>query len=140
MAENDAVFGGELSGHFYFRDFFYCDSGLLAFIAVLNALTHSGKSLGTLIRPLDALAASGERNFENEHKSETLAALAQRYADAEVDQLDGVTVQYPDWWFNVRPSNTEPLLRLNMEAAHADLLAQKLAELTPLLGAPAEHE
>lgn len=139
MAENNAVFGGELSGHFYFRDYFYCDSGMLTFIAVLNVLTHTGQPLSELIRPLDVLASSGERNFENEDKQGTLRRIQEKYADAKIDTIDGVTVQYEDWWFNVRPSNTEPLLRLNVEAADAGLLQRKLDELTPLLGQPAEH-
>lgn len=140
MAETNAIFGGELSGHFYFRDFYFCDSGLLAFIAVLNTLTRSSKPLGELVRPLEVYASSGECNFENEDKEGTLRKLAERYKDAEIDQLDGVTVQYPDWWCNVRASNTEPLLRLNLEARTPELLKQRLAEITPLLGRPAaEH-
>ncbi len=139
MAENNAVFGGELSGHFYFRDFYYCDSGILAFIAVVNTLTRSGKSLAELVEPLNIYASSGERNFENDDKEGTFQRIAAKYKDAQIDYLDGVTVQYEDWWFNVRASNTEPLLRLNMEASNDRLLAEKLAELTPLLGKPVEH-
>lgn len=139
MAENNAVFGGELSGHFYFRDFFHCDSGAMAFVAVLNVLTRTGMSLGQLIRPLDVFSASGERNFENPDKQGTFHRLADRYSDAEIDFLDGVTVQYPDWWFNVRASNTEPLLRLNLEAATPELAREKLGELAPLLGHPVSH-
>ncbi len=139
MAESKGVFGGELSGHFYFRDFFNCDSGMLAFIAVVNLLTHTGQSLGTLLRPLETYAASGERNFENDDKDGTFRRIAERYHDAQIDHLDGVTVQYADWWFNVRASNTEPLLRLNMEARDAALLEEKLKELTPVLGTPVEH-
>lgn len=139
MAESDAVFGGELSGHFYFRDFYYCDSGLLTFISVMNILTRTGKSLSELIRPLEIYAASGERNFENDDKDGTLKRIAEKYADAAIDHLDGVTVQYPTWWFNVRASNTEPLLRLNMEAEDAALLETKLRELTPLLGHAVDH-
>ncbi len=139
LAESNAVFGGELSGHFYFRDFYFCDSGMLAFIAIVNTLTRSGKSLGDLIEPLNIYASSGERNFENNDTPGTFQRLADKYADAELDHLDGVTVQYKDWWFNVRASNTEPLLRLNMEARDDTLLAKKLAELTPLLGKPVAH-
>lgn len=138
MAETNGIFGGELSGHFYFRDFWYCDSGFLNFVAVLNLLNRSGRPLASLLRPVQKYPASGELNFENADKDGTLAELAQRYADAQIDQLDGITVQYPTWWFNVRASNTEPLLRLNMEADDADLLQRKLAELTPLLGHPAD--
>ncbi len=139
MAEFNAVVGGELSGHFYFRDYWYCDSGMMAFIAVLNAMTRSGRSLGELIRPLDVYASSGERNFENEDKEGTFKKLAAAYADAKIDYLDGITVEYDEWWFNVRASNTEPLLRLNMEAASQELLREKLARLEPLLGTPVEH-
>jgi phosphomannomutase len=140
MAESDAVFGGELSGHFYFRDFWYCDSGMLAFIATLNVLTRTGQSLATLLRPLETFASSGERNYVNDDQEGTIKRLAEKYHDAEIDHLDGVTVQYPDWWFNVRPSNTEPLLRLNLEAGTDELVNEKLAELAPLLGEPAlEH-
>ncbi len=139
LAESNCVVGGELSGHFYFRDYFFCDSGMLAFIAVLNVLTRSGKSLAELLAPLDVYASSGERNFENDDKEGTFRRIAEKYKDAEIDYLDGVTVQYRDWWFNVRASNTEPLLRLNMEARDDTLLAKKLAELTPLLGKPVAH-
>jgi len=139
LAETNAVFGGELSGHFYFRDFFFCDSGMMAFIALVNVLTRSGKSLAELIEPLNIYASSGERNFENDDKDGTLRRVSEKYKDAEIDHLDGVTVQYKDWWFNIRASNTEPLLRLNMEAANDRLLEDKLAELTPLLGKAVAH-
>jgi phosphomannomutase len=139
LAETNAVFGGELSGHFYFRDFYYCDSGMLAFISIVNTMTRSLKALSQLIEPLQVYVSSGERNFENDNKDGTLRALAEKYSDGEIDHLDGVTVQYPDWWFNVRPSNTEPLLRLNLEAANGHVLQAKLAELTPLLGKPVDH-
>jgi phosphomannomutase len=140
MAETDSAFGGELSGHFYFRDFWYCDSGMMALIATLNAVTRADRSLGELLRPLKKYPSTGERNFVNDDKEATFQRLAERYSDAEIDHLDGVTVQYGQWWFNVRPSNTEPLLRLNLEAENEDVLNEKLAELTPLLGEPApEH-
>ena len=139
LAESRAVFGGELSGHFYFRDFYYCDSGMMAFIAIVNSLTRTGKSLTELIEPLNIYASSGERNFENDDKEGTFQQIAEQYRDADIDHLDGVTVQYPDWWFNIRASNTEPLLRLNMEAANDRLLGEKFAELSPLLGKLVAH-
>lgn len=139
LAETDGVFGGELSGHFYFRDFFYCDSGLMAFLAIANVLTRTGQTLSQLLTPLDVYHASGERNFENDDKDGTLRRLADEHRGAHIDWLDGLTVEYTDWWFNVRPSNTEPLLRLNVEADSVRLLEQKLAELTPALGQPVEH-
>ncbi|MEW6252185.1 MAG: phosphomannomutase/phosphoglucomutase [Planctomycetota bacterium] len=139
LSESNGIFGGELSGHFYFRDFFFCDSGMLAFIAICNVLTRTNQSLAELIEPLDIYASSGERNFENDDKAGTLRRIAEKYKDAEIDYLDGSTVQYRDWWFNVRPSNTEPLLRLTMEARDDTLLAKKLAELAPLLGTQVSH-
>lgn len=139
MAEHDALFGGELSGHFYFRDNYYCDSGLLAFIHVVNVLAETGRRLGDLIRPLQRYRASGEINFQCPDKDRVLRELLKTFADAQVDQLDGVTVQYPDWWFNVRPSNTEPLLRLNLEARTKKMMEERLAELAPLLGTRVEH-
>jgi phosphomannomutase len=134
MADSGGLFGGELSGHFYFRDNFYCDSGVLAFVAVMNLLAEAGKPLSELVAPLARYANSGERNFVNNDPEATLKNLVAKYADARIDTLDGVTVQYPDWWFNVRRSNTEPLLRLNLEARTRALMDEKLAELTPLLG------
>ena len=139
MSESNGIFGGELSGHFYFRDFWYCDSGMLAFISVVNAVTAHDGPLSSLIKPLQKYHSSGEQNFVNEDKTGTFAKLEEKYSDATIDHLDGVTVGYEDWWFNVRASNTEPLLRLNLEANDAALLAEKLGELTPLLGEPAKE-
>lgn len=139
LHDTKGVFGGELSGHFYFKDNFYCDSGMLAFAHVINVLTKTGSTLSELIDPLRRFYSSGERNFRNEEKDEAIAALADRYSDGRVDFLDGVTVQYPNWWFNVRKSNTEPLLRLNIEASYAALLDEKLEELAPMLGEPETH-
>jgi phosphomannomutase len=116
MREENAVFGGEHSGHFYFRDNWYADSGLIALVAVLDLLGRDTRPLSALVRDVDTRVRSGEINSRVPDVCGTLAALEQRYADGEIDHLDGLTVSYPDWWFNVRPSNTEPLLRLNVEA------------------------
>jgi phosphomannomutase len=139
MADTKAAFGGELSGHFYFRDNWYCDSGFLAIAIVLNVLTESGKSVGKLIAPLKRFFASGERNFQAEDKDERIKAVAGKYKDGKIDYLDGITVEYPDWWCNIRKSNTEPLLRLNLEARTKALLETKLQEIAPMLGAPVAH-
>jgi phosphomannomutase len=136
MADCRGVFGGELSGHYYFRDNWFCDSGLIALAEVLNILTETCQPLSELVAPLDRYAHSGERNFKNDKPEDVMRWLADKYSDGEIDYLDGLTVQYPDWWFNVRRSNTEPLLRLNVEAADAESLERKLAEITPRLGAP----
>lgn len=139
MADHNAVFGGELSGHFYFRDNWFCDSGMLAFAHMVNLMVETRRKLSELVRPFKRLAGSGEINFENSDADAAMQALLKRYADGETDQLDGVTVQYPSWWFNVRKSNTEPLLRLNLEARSKKLLEEKVEELTPLLGKRVEH-
>ncbi|GMU24317.1 MAG: phosphomannomutase/phosphoglucomutase [Phycisphaerae bacterium] len=136
MADTKAVFGGELSGHYYYRDNAWCDSAMITFTHIVNLLNETGKPLQELVAPLRRYAHSGERNFHNEDKLATMERLAERYADAEIDNLDGITVQYPDWWFNVRVSNTEPLLRLNLEASTEEQMKQKLEELYPLLGTP----
>ncbi|MCH7702081.1 MAG: phosphomannomutase/phosphoglucomutase, partial [Planctomycetes bacterium] len=139
MAESKAICGGELSGHFYFRDHFNCDSGMLALAQTLNMLTRTAASLSDLVKPLLRYAGSGERNFENPHADATLGELSKIYPDARIDYLDGVTVQFDDWWFNVRKSNTEPLLRLNLEASTSERMEEKLQEVAKHLGTPVEH-
>jgi phosphomannomutase len=136
MREQDAIFGGEHSGHFYFRDHYFADSGLIALLVVLELLSREDKTVSELLRPIDTRSRSGEINSEVNDIPAKLAQLEERYKDAsDVDHLDGVTIQYPDWWFNVRPSNTEPLLRLNVEADTPELLARKTAELLALIRA-----
>ncbi len=117
MLETGAVFGGEHSGHYYFRANHRADSGLIASMVVLEQLSVSGQPLSALLAPLDRYADSGEINSVVGDQHETIERLAARYPDATQDRLDGLTVDLGDWWFNVRPSNTEPLLRLNLEAA-----------------------
>jgi phosphomannomutase len=133
LAETNAVFGGELSGHFYFRDNFYCDSGAIAFARLLSVLSEQTKPFSDLIAPLRRYSQSGELNFEVEDKDGKIRDLAEAYRKCQVDYLDGITVDGGDWWFNVRKSNTEPLLRLNLEAASPKLLDEKLAELKRIL-------
>jgi phosphomannomutase len=126
MARTGAAFGGEHSGHFYFRDFWRADSGMLAAMNVLAVLgaTPSGTTLSDLMSSYERYHATGEINSEVEDVAASLAAVRDAFADrGEVDELDGLTVTGPDWWFNVRPSNTEPLLRLNAEAADEDTMA-----------------
>ncbi len=118
MAETDAVFGGEHSGHFYFRDFWRADSGMLAALHTLAALAADERPLSGLLAAYDRYAASGEVNSEVPDQEAALARLEAAWAGAEgvrLDRLDGLTVEHDDWWFNVRASNTEPLLRLNVE-------------------------
>ncbi len=139
LSESQAVLGGELSGHFYFKDNFYCDSGLLAMVHAINTLTEERRPLSTLINELKRFISSGERNFENADKDGTIRKLSEVYSDAKVDFLDGITVQYEDWWFNVRKSNTEPLLRLNLEATTPALMEARLKDVAALLGKPVAH-
>jgi phosphomannomutase len=129
MAETGAVFGGEHSGHYYFRENYRADSGLIAAVAALAVLAKGDRPLSELLAPLRRYADSGEINSVVDDPLERIEALAARYADGRQDRLDGLTVEFDDWWFNVRPSNTEPLLRLNAEARTPELLADKTAEL-----------
>ncbi|MEZ5332229.1 MAG: phosphomannomutase/phosphoglucomutase [Thermoanaerobaculia bacterium] len=136
LRAHEGVFGGELAGHYYFRDNFFADCSLMAVIEVLNLLRATGKPLSELVRPLERYAKSPEINFEVEDKAGKMEEIVGRFSDGELDRLDGITVQYPDWWFNVRPSNTEPYLRLVMEADTPERLAERQAELVALLGEP----
>ncbi|MDX3345788.1 phosphomannomutase/phosphoglucomutase [Streptomyces sp. ME02-6979A] len=119
MARTGAIFGGEHSAHYYFRDFWNADTGMLAALHVLAALGEQDRPLSALVAAYDRYAGSGEINSTVDDQQARLAAIRAAYEgrdDVTVDDLDGLTVQAPDWWFNVRPSNTEPLLRLNAEA------------------------
>lgn len=142
LAEEKGVFAGELSGHFYFRDNFNADSGAIAMAAVLSALSASDMPLSRIIDEIARYPQSGERNFHIEDKDGALAALKRKYSSAKIDELDGVTIDAFErlgWWCNVRKSNTEPLLRLNLEARDRPTLDRMLAEISPLLGEPADH-
>jgi phosphomannomutase len=137
LADSKAVFGGELSGHFYFRDNFFADSGAIAFARLISVLSAESKPLSQLIAPLTRYAQSGEINFQVEDKDGKIRELAAAYPKGEIDYLDGATIDSGDWWFNVRKSNTEPLLRLNLEAKSPQLRDEKLRELQKILGEPA---
>ena len=136
LRDSRAVFGGELSGHFYYRDNYYADSGMITLVHMINLVSGAEAPLSELIAPLKRYHNSGEMNFEVEDKQARMDEFARRYSDGQIDHLDGVTVGYKDWWFNCRPSNTEPLLRLNIEAKTKELLDEKLAEMTQQLGEP----
>ncbi len=129
MAETGAAFGGEHSGHYYFKENFRADSGMLAALFVLEAMSREGKPLSELLAPLRRYAASGEINVEVDDQNAVIERIAQAHSDGSADRLDGLTVSYEDWWFNVRPSNTEPLLRLNVEAKDAELMKTKRDEI-----------
>jgi phosphomannomutase len=133
MAETGAVFGGEHSGHYYFKDNFRADSGILAALYVLETMSIEGQPLSELLQPLKRYAASGEINIEVDDQQAVIERIAAASTDGDADRLDGLTVSYDDWWFNVRPSNTEPLLRLNVEATTDELMAGKRDELVALM-------
>ena len=134
LRDSHAVFGGELSGHFYYRDNYYTDSGLITLAHILNIVSETQVPVSELIKPLRKYYSSGEINFKVEDKQEKIDELVKRYGDGQIDYLDGVTVRYKNWWFNCRPSNTEPLLRLNVEANSGELLDRKLCEIAEQLG------
>jgi len=133
MRKNDAALGGELSGHYYFRENYYADSGQITMIKFLNLISKEGKKVSEIVKPLRKYYATGEINFEVEDKDGKMKELAQKYKDGNVYFLDGISAKYPDWWFNVRPSNTEPALRLNLEADTKALMEKKKAEIVALL-------
>jgi phosphomannomutase len=133
MADTGAAFGGEHSGHYYFRDNYRADSGLIAGVIVLEQMSRAGIPLSELLRPFQRYHASGEINSRVEDQAGTIERIAQRYADGRTDRMDGLTVEYEDWWFNVRPSNTEPLLRLNVEARTPELLSERTDEVLSII-------
>ena len=145
MRDNGAVFGGELSGHFYFADNFTTDSGVIAMmtaLSVLDAPANRDKPLSELVQGLRRYHATGEINFHVEDKDAAIAELKKVYGEGRQDELDGITVEFGDlkdadwWWFNVRASNTEPLLRLNLEAKRAETRDARRDEIVARLGEP----
>jgi phosphomannomutase len=135
MRRDGAAFGGEVSGHYYFRDFYCADSGTLPALLVLELLSTKGKRMSELLAPYrDHYFISGEINSEVHDQDGKMREIAERYSDAEIDWLDGVSVDYDDWHFNVRPSNTEPLLRLNLESlVSREHMEQKRDEVLGLI-------
>jgi phosphomannomutase len=134
MEKTKAVFGGEVSGHFYFRDFFCSDSGTVAALVVLNILSKKGKPLSSLVSSWrKKYFLSGERNFVVPKTKELFRTLKERYRNGAVSELDGVSVELKDWHMNVRSSNTEPLVRLTVEALSKRLLNKKREELTEII-------
>ena len=134
MKKHDAVLGGELSGHYYFRDHWFADSGMMACAKVLDIVASQPKSVEELVAPLRRYAATGELNFHVDDKEAATQRISAAFKDATQDRLDGITVSYPDWWCNVRASNTEPLLRLNLEADTPSLRDRMKGRLVELIG------
>jgi phosphomannomutase len=134
MADTGAVFGGEHSGHYYFADNYRADSGVLAMLAVLAVLTGAGRTLSEMRKDVELYSASGEINFEVDDQDETVARIEAAFPDAEIDRLDGLSIDAGDFWFNVRASNTEPLLRLNVEAADEATVDSALSRIRAIIG------
>jgi len=132
MAETGAAFGGEHSAHYYFRENWRADSGAIASLVVLEQLSRAGEKLSELRRPFERYAASGEINTQVDDPAAVIERVAEAYADHPQDRLDGLTVDLGDWWFNLRPSNTEPLLRLNLEARTREECDAHVAEVRAL--------
>jgi phosphomannomutase len=133
MAETGAAFGGEHSGHYYFRDNFRADSGIICAMFVLEALSSMDQPLSQVIQPFRRYWDSGEINTEVADPAATLEEVAAAFASGTQDRTDGLTVEYPDWWFNVRPSNTEPLLRLNVEASGQEVGQRRTDEVLEVI-------
>jgi phosphomannomutase len=135
MRQVDAVFAGELSGHYYYRDTGFTDNALFTMVQMLNFLTRKGKPLSEIMAPLDKYCATGEINMESRKSAEIYRALETTYRDARLDHLDGLTVTSDEWWFNLRASNTEPVMRLNLEADTSQLMAEKRNEVLGVIRA-----
>jgi phosphomannomutase len=139
MRETNAIFGGEVTGHYYFRDNFYADNGFIPALLILELLSKKGQSLHDVLAPLrERYFISGEINTKLPHMDvlpKKLDQIAAHYADGHQYRLDGLSVEYPDWHFNVRPSNTEPLLRLNLEAVTQPLMEARRDDVVALIRA-----
>lgn len=133
MAETGAVFGGEHSGHYYFRDNYRADSGLIAAMFILEIVSLEGRPLSEILEPFKKYHASGEINSHVEDIPAKLDEIARIYSRGRVDRLDGISIEFGDWWFNVRPSNTEPLIRLNLEARTRGLMEEKRDEVLAVI-------
>jgi phosphomannomutase len=139
MADTGAIFGGEHSGHYYFRDNYRADSGLIAAVVALGELSKADAPLSSLLAPLRRYADSGEINSKVDDPTGRIEAIAAAFDAGRQDRLDGLTVEFDDWWCNVRASNTEPLLRLNVEAKTPELLAARTEELLTLIRGEAQE-
>jgi phosphomannomutase len=137
MREEDAIFGGEVTGHYYFRDNFYADNGFIPALMMLELMSKKGQSLQELLRPLrEKYFISGEINTKVSSiaaAAEKIEQLARTYAHGNVYQLDGVSAEFDDWHFNVRPSNTEPLLRLNLEGLTPEIMERRRDEVLGII-------
>lgn len=136
LIKNNGIMGGEVSGHYCFKDYFYMDSGMIAFLSLLQIISNMDKPISETVKELNPYFKSNVINFaiDNiDNKEEVLERVKEKYSDGKQDFLDGVTVEYKDWWFNLRPSNTEPLIKLTIEADNGDMLELKKQELSEFI-------
>jgi phosphomannomutase len=133
MAETGAAFGGEHSAHYYFAENYRADSGIIATMLLIGEISRTGQDLSVLRKPFERYAASGEINTQVDDPSAVIEAVSAEFADGEQDRLDGLSVDCGDWWFNLRPSNTEPLLRLNLEAVDRSECDARVADMLALI-------
>ena len=135
MRKTDAAFGGELSGHFYYKDLFGFESGDLTLLFILKLVSETGKKVSELVRQFNHYYHSGEINFETERKDEIIAKFEKKYASGakKISKMDGIKIEFADWWFNVRKSNTEPLLRLVLEADTEEKMKEKIKEISDII-------
>jgi len=135
MRKEDSIFGGEMSAHYYFRDFFYCDNGMIPLVMMLEFLSKQDKTLSEVMNELfwQKYFVSGEINTKVDSVSAILEKAKEKYADGEIDETDGISMEFSDWRFNLRGSNTEPLIRLNVEAKSKGLMEEKTKELLEMI-------
>jgi phosphomannomutase len=133
MRENETVFSGEVSGHFFHRDFFYSECSLFVLLKIMEIMNKTKKTLSELAKPFEKYSYSGEINFEVEDKDEVIKKIEENYTDGEVSKIDGLKIDFKDWWFLIRKSNTQLLIRLIIEADNDELLEEKKKELTELI-------
>lgn len=133
LIKNNGIMGGELSAHYCFKDYFYCDSGMIAFLTLLQIISAEGRPVSEIVKELSIYAPPLQMNFKISNAAPILEKVKKVYLDAKQDSLDGLTVEYENWWFNLRPSNTEPLLKLTIEAITPELLSEKKEELVAII-------
>lgn len=133
LKNNNGVMGGELSGHYCFKDNYYMDSGMIAFLSLMQIISKDGRKVTEIIDELSPYAKGSEINFTVQNKEAAIEKVKEQYKDGKQEYLDGVTVEYKDWWFNIRPSNTEPVLRLTVEADTQEILEKETKELKKLI-------
>ena len=134
LVDNNGIMGGELSAHYCFADYFYCDSGMIAFLTLLSIISAENKLVSAIVKELSIYAPPFQANFKITDIEGTLQKVKEKYSDGKQDFMDGVTVEYKDWWFNLRPSNTEPLIKLTIEANTQEILDEKVKELSDFIG------